>query len=253
MTILVCVKAVRNEFVDSNAQANSQMVLNPYDLLALQRIVAMKKSDTKVVVLSMGPDSAKEVLTRCLALGADDAILLEAPQFAGSDTYATAHIIANAIKKLGTVDLVVCGEKAVDGETGQVAYSVARKLDIPCINGVTDINEMTSERMTLQCKEEKERTTYECRYPAMLVFQGFTLTEDSISLMALKKAKRREIVEWNMEDLGLQPEECGQAGSKTKVVGAERINFGRENRKIEGTIEEKATFISELITGKSER
>lgn len=248
MTVVICIKSVRNEFVYPNDKNGGSMILNPYDLLTLQHFTALKgKTDLHIICLCMGPGGSEAVLTRCLALGSDEAILLKSPAFSGSDTFATSFIISQALKKIGKLDLIVCGEKAVDGETGQVAYSIAKRLGLPCIDGVNKILELGQENVTLTCRHEEFLDTKMCGYPALLIFQGFTLAEEDISLPALKRAKKKTIIEWNAQDLNLDKMDCGQSGSKTKVINLEKISFGRNAKYIEGTDIRKAELIYELL------
>lgn len=248
MTIVICIKSVRNEFVNPNEKNNNSLTLNPYDLLTLQQFVTLKeKAEIHIICLCMGPGESEAVLTRCLALGADEAIILKSNAFSGSDTFATSLIISQALKKLGKFDLIVCGEKAVDGETGQVAYNIAKRLGITCTCGVNKIIELGEDSVTLNAYQEEYIDTKICSYPSLLIFQGFTLSEEAISLLALKRAKQKEIIEWNAEDLALDKKDCGQNGSKTKVINLERINFGRNSVHIEGSNCGKAEQLYELI------
>ena len=95
--------------------------INPFDLNALEAAVQItEKSNGSIIAISMGPLSAESSLKDALARGADEAILLSDSAFSGSDTLATSCILAAAIRKLGEYDLIICGEKTVDGDTGQV-------------------------------------------------------------------------------------------------------------------------------------
>ncbi len=85
----------------------------------------------------MGPKSAQTALKEALAMGADEAVLLNDRSFAGSDTLATSLILSAALKKLKKFDLVICGEKAVDGDTGQVGPEVAAFMDLDVITFVS--------------------------------------------------------------------------------------------------------------------
>lgn len=105
---------------------------NPFDLNALEEGVRFKEElGGRVVAISMGPKQAESTLREALARGADRAILLTDRGLAGSDTWATSMALGLAIKKLSGFDLIVCGEKTVDGDTGQVGPEVAEFLSIP--------------------------------------------------------------------------------------------------------------------------
>jgi len=118
-------------------------VVNPADLHALAVALRIKdKVDAHVTIISMGPAQAHSALKECLARGADRAILLADKAFAGADTWATSHTLASAVKKLGHYDIIVCGEKTVDGDTGQVGPEMAEWLGIPHVTYVREVTEV---------------------------------------------------------------------------------------------------------------
>jgi len=90
----------------------------------------------------MGIPSATALLREALAMGVDRAVLLTDRRFAGADTLATAYTLAAAIRKLGTVDLVLCGRQAIDGDTAQVGPELAEKLGIPHATAVSKIEKV---------------------------------------------------------------------------------------------------------------
>ncbi len=107
-------------------------IVNPLDLNALQAALDLRSAaGGEITVITMGPPRAHEALRECLSMGADKGVLLTDRAFAGSDTWATAKVLAAAVKKAGPFDLVVAGEKATDGETGQVGPETAALLGIP--------------------------------------------------------------------------------------------------------------------------
>ena len=94
---------------------------NPDDLYALQMALDLKRDTAaEVVAVSMGPASAETVLREALQRGADRAILLSSPAFAGSDTWCTSLVLAAAVRKIGAYDLLFFGKMAIDGDTAQV-------------------------------------------------------------------------------------------------------------------------------------
>ena len=105
---------------------------NPDDLYALQMALDLKRDTAaEVVAVSMGPASAETVLREALQRGADRAILLSSPAFAGSDTWCTSLVLGAAVRKIGAYDLLFFGKMAIDGDTAQVGPEVAGQLDIP--------------------------------------------------------------------------------------------------------------------------
>lgn len=116
-------------------------ILNPDDANALEAALKIKEENegTEVIVISMGPPQAEDMLRECLAMGADDAYLLSDRDFGGADTCATSTTIAAGIKKLGQIDLVLAGRQAIDGDTAQVGPQVAFRLGLPVVTYVEDI------------------------------------------------------------------------------------------------------------------
>ncbi len=141
MNIVVCLKQVPGTTeVKINPQTNTLIrqgiknIINPFDTYALEEGVRLKeKQGGKVTVISMGPPQALDMLREAISLGADEAILLSDSAFAGADTYATAFTLAAAVKKLGRVDLIICGRQSTDGDTAQVGPEMSEMLNVPFV------------------------------------------------------------------------------------------------------------------------
>ena len=146
MRIIVCIKQVPDPSasssgttVDTEAKRvippqGTPPVINPYDENALEAALMIKDAqDARITVISAGRNLAKAVLRKTLAAGADDLILLEDNAFEKLDSYATAHILATAIRETGEYDLILCGRQAADTDAGQVGSGIAEILKIPCI------------------------------------------------------------------------------------------------------------------------
>ena len=132
MKIIVCVKQVPDTTeVRIDKETNTLIsegvpsILNPDDANALEQALQLKDKydDVTVTVLSMGPPQADVMLRECLAMGADEAVLLTDRAFGGSDTWATSNALAAAIRKIGKYDIILAGRQAIDGDTAQVGYS----------------------------------------------------------------------------------------------------------------------------------
>ena len=149
MKCIVCVKQVpdtsgvvavkEDGTMDRAAMAT---ITNHDDLAAVEAALRIKDATgCKVVVVSMGPPPAEGMLRELLAMGCDEAVLVSAREFGGSDTYATSQILAAAIKKIGLEDddVVFCGRQAIDGDTAQVGPQIAEKLHLPQVSYVAEI------------------------------------------------------------------------------------------------------------------
>ena len=163
MKCIVCVKQVpdtsgvvavkEDGTMDRAAMAT---ITNHDDLAAVEAALRIKDATgCKVVVVSMGPPPAEGMLRELLAMGCDEAVLVSAREFGGSDTYATSQILAAAIKKVGVDedDIVFCGRQAIDGDTAQVGPQLAEKLGLPQISYVAEIKK---DGQSVTCKRMLE-------------------------------------------------------------------------------------------------
>ena len=148
MKIIVCVKQVPdtnevriNQETGTLIRDGVPSIINPDDKNAIEEALRIKDryDDVHVTVLSMGPMQTKAALKEALAMGVDDAVLLSDRAFGGSDTWATATIIARAIKTIGDYDLILCGRQAIDGDTAQVGPEIAEFLGLPQITYVSEL------------------------------------------------------------------------------------------------------------------
>lgn len=204
---------------------------NPFDLHALEAAVQIKEKFGGVVTaISMGPRQAEASLRDALARGADRAILLTDDRFAGADTIATARTLAAAIKKLKEFDLIFCGEKTVDGDTGQVGPEVAELLDIPHVAYVSEIREVSRDRVVL-VSDMGDKYLCEVELPALLTVTRELNVPRLPTLRDVLGARRKQIEVWDADALASHEdlEKFGIKGSRTIVVKV--VVPGTEHRK----------------------
>jgi electron transfer flavoprotein beta subunit len=166
------------------------------------------------------------ILRQAIACGANDAVLLTDSAFAGSDTAATSRILAEAVKLLGDYDLIFCGRRSTDGETGQVGPELAARLNRACCVSCTKL-EAEENVIRCQCLTDLGTARYEMALPAVVTFCNGINSPRLQSLSGLFKANRKEIPKINRETLGLPRELCGQAGSPTMVKKTYRRPFAK--------------------------
>jgi electron transfer flavoprotein beta subunit len=139
LNIIVCIKQVPEttevDFDEETGRLKREgvaAVVNPFDEYAIEEGIRLKeKYGGTVKVLSMGPPQAESALKDAIAMGADEAYLATDRAFAGADTWATSYTLGLTIKKLAPYDLVICGMKTTDGDTGQVGPELAHHLGVP--------------------------------------------------------------------------------------------------------------------------
>ncbi len=249
MRIAVLVKQVPatdkvkiDEKTGTMVRSSVESELNPLDLYAVEEAVRIKEHTDKaeITVISMGPQSASEAIKDALSMGCDRGILLSDRAFAGSDTWATAHIISAALKKFGHFDIILTGERATDGETGQVGPSVAAQLGIPVLTYVSKIISISGGCIVAERAVEDGKETIEASLP-VVVSVVKEINEPRIPNLSGKlRAKNAEIPVIGAKELGLPPEETGLKGSPTRVVSVFYPSFSRKSTIISGKSAEKA-------------
>ncbi len=110
-------------------------IVNYFDLHGVEEALRIKDEfGARVTVVTMGPPTAEKALSQCIAMGADEGVLVSDRAFAGADTLATSYVVALTVQKVedtwGPVDIIFCGKQTLDGDTGQVGPGVACRLDI---------------------------------------------------------------------------------------------------------------------------
>jgi len=229
-------------------------ILNPFDTYALEEALRWRDSlGGTVTVITMGPPQAEAVLTEAISMGADEGILLTDRAFAGSDTRATSQAIAEAVRKVGAVDVVFCGKQAIDGDTAQTGPGVAASLDWPQVTFVGRVREMTEEHVICERYVENGVQVLDTRLPAVLTILKDANTPRVPSLRGKMKARTFKPVLWSAADLGLSPEETGLSGSPTRVVTTATPEARHGGEIHRGTPEELAVIMADLLLGKEAR
>jgi len=232
-------------------RSSAGAVINPFDLNALEAAVQLKeKFGGGITALSMGPQQAAESLRDTLARGADKAVLLTDDKFAGADTLATSYTLASAIRKLGVFDLILCGEKTIDGDTGQVGPQVAEFLGIPHVAYVEEIKDVKEDKMVVKSKMGKNYYLIELSFPGLITVTKDVNTPRLPTLRDKLKVKKAEITVWNAKDLSdvSQKGYFGLSGSPTWVVKVYAPSTEKRGCQIiGGTSEEKAQKIAAIL------
>ena len=177
MKILVCVKQVPDTSgkvaVNPDGtlnRASMQTIINPDDMNAVEAALALKDElGCTVSVVTMGPPPAEGMLRELIAMGADDAYLVSAREFGGSDTYATSQILAAALDTIGIEkdDIIFCGRQAIDGDTAQVGPQIAEKLDLPQVTYAADIRK-DGDTLTVKRMLEDGYMTVKVKTPCLI-------------------------------------------------------------------------------------
>jgi electron transfer flavoprotein beta subunit len=185
-------------------EAQLAWCLSPFDRYALEEALRLREAaGGEVVVLHIGPDHSPSVLLEGLALGADRAVQVWDPSFAGLDRLATARVIAAAIRRLSPVDLVLAGHRGVGEEHGQIPGLVAELLDLPQVTLVVGTTLLADGRMRVEREVEGARETWETALPAVLSAQKGLNEPRQRSLKGVLGAKKKPFERLGRGDLSL--------------------------------------------------
>jgi len=178
-----------------------QLVISDYDESAVEAALKIKDSlESKITVMSLGNESARNVIWRCIAMGADEGVLLSDPLFNDSDSFATAFVLAEAIKKLGDFDLILCGRQEGDWDAGQVGSGIAELLGIPSVTMVGNI-EAKDGRVVVERVISDGRETVEVPLPALVTVSSEVGEPRYPSFRRVREASKKEIPTWNAQDI----------------------------------------------------
>lgn len=193
-------------------------ILNHDDANALEEALKIKDQypDTHITVVTMGPPQAKDMLTECLAMGADEAVLASDRALGGSDTWATSNALAAAIKKIGEFDIIFAGRQAIDGDTAQVGPQIAEKLSIPQVTYVSEFH-IDGKDITVKRALEDGYEMIRLKMPCMLTAIKELNKPRYMSISGITEAAGKEIPTWNAKDLGVDLGTVGLEASPTNV------------------------------------
>ncbi len=193
-------------------------ILNPFDEYAIEEALRLKEQlggDTTVTILTMAPESGREVVRKALAMGADDAAMLSAAEVGGSDTMATAYVLAAALKKIG-FDLVLTGTQSTDAINSAVPAAIAEHLGVPCLTYARKVT-VKDGKIEIQRETESGYLRVEASLPALVSVTKSANEPRYPSLKGIMGAKKKEIKALTLADIGADPAKLGEAGSKTAV------------------------------------
>jgi electron transfer flavoprotein beta subunit len=208
---------------------NARMVINPCDETPLKWALELKKKrNFHTSVVSMGPSGAWKSIDYCLSLGIDRGYLISDKGFGGSDTLATSKVLSSFISRMG-VDLILCGETASDGETGQVPGQIAELMGISSYSRVKKVR-VEGEKVLVDQQIDGLKT-YEDYFPLMLSFE-----RKDAPLFLFPAAenffRKREIPVLNHESLEISLTETGLKGSPTQVIKVETPRWPGKRKEV---------------------
>lgn len=205
-------------------RTETSLLLNPLDKYALSEALKLKEIyGGTVKTLSMGPVKCGEVLKEVIAVGVDESILITGAGFKGADTYATAYTLAKAIQKLKHYDLVITGNKSMDGDTGQVGPSLAEFLNVPHVTNVSQIQQISEGGVWVQKKTERGYVDIVLPLPAVLCVMEEVCEIVYPTISDIAERCEKKVLYWGIDDIDADEDEIGYKGSKTKVTRVYKV------------------------------
>lgn len=241
MKIALCIKQVPDtadiKWTENNTiqRDGLESIMNPFDSYGLEASVRLKnlKDNVEIISVTMGPPQAETVIRASLALGTDKGFVISDRKFAGADTIATSTTLAGAIKnKIGTPDLIICGQFAIDGDTAQTPAMIAQKLGYSQVTYVREIIDISETKVKVKREVEDGIEIVEAELPCVLsmIKPDYELSRPLIN--GFKYAQMAEVPYYSMEDIELSAENVGIKGSPTYVSKAFRPEQKQGGEKI---------------------
>lgn len=253
MEIVVCVKQVpditdvkMDPVTNTMVREGIPSTVNPFDRHALEAALNLKRiHGGRITAITMGPMSAVDTLRKCYTYGADRLVLVSDRAFVGSDTYATAYILAQAIRTCCPYDLIICGKQAIDGDTAQVGPELAEQLQIPQLTYASKI-ECDNGEICVD-RELEDRYEYTSASLPALVTVVKSINELSIPHFSrILDAKNAELIVLGAKDLGqIDFAKTGIAGSPTKVHKIATPTYSKHTRHIQS--EKSSEAVKKLL------
>nr|WP_315092505.1 electron transfer flavoprotein subunit beta/FixA family protein [uncultured Alloprevotella sp.] len=248
-------------------------IFNPEDLNALEQALRLKDQNpgSTIHILTMGPPRATEVIREGLYRGTDGGYLLTDRAFAGADTLATSYALSMAIRKIGVPDLIIGGRQAIDGDTAQVGPQVAQKLGLNQITYVTSIDEIKDGQITVTRHIDGGVERVQAPLPLLLTVNGDAAPCRPRNAKLVMKYKRATapmerpaeglpyaeeydkkpyltVTQWGVADVDGDLEQCGLAGSPTKVKAVQNIVFkAKESKQLTAADTDVESLVKELL------
>jgi electron transfer flavoprotein beta subunit len=237
MKIAVCVKHVpeghsRLDPASKRLDRSGEGALNHFDANAVEEALRLKgDSDTEVVVVSLGPAKAADSLRKALAMGADRAVLVSDDAAAGSDLVATSKVLAKTLER-ENADLVLFGQQASDADGAVLWAAVAERLHRPVVSQVAELK-LQDGSLRLKRQTEFGYDVIEAPLPAVIAVSDAINEPRYPSLKGIMGAKKKPFDTLSLVDIGVDPDDAGEAGSKTEVLELGEPPSRGDARKIE--------------------
>ena len=226
--------------------AGAPKKISDFDKNALEEAIRVKEKlgGIEILTLTVSSEDAKAVLREALAMGADKAYLVNDPGVQGVDTMGTAYILAEAIKKIGQFDLILCGETSLDSFSGLVGSRLSEMLNLTQVTFVRKLL-IEDDNILAERALEDVNETVKAKMPALVAVTREINQPRIPSLMMIMKASKKEIVNWTLSDLDVQREKIDP---KIEVLSVVAPTMERKKIMIAGeTVQEIAEKLAKAL------
>lgn len=251
-------------------------VFNPEDLNALEQALRLKEQfpGSTISVVTMGLPKSAEVIREALYRGADEGYVITDRCLGGADTLATSYTLSQAIRKIGTFDIILGGRQAIDGDTAQVGPQIAEKLGLTQVTYAEEILKLdpVAKKIVIKRHIDGGVETVEAPLPLVVTVNGSAApcrprnakrvmkyknatapaerTPEQAEALAEMLAKKPylNITQWGAADINADPAQIGKTGSPTNVKAVKNIVFkAKESRTMTGSDADVEGLIVELL------
>ena len=222
-------------------------IISPYDEYAIEEALKIKESKGagKVTVISLGTDRAATSLRNALAMGADDAVHLQDTAFEGGDAFATASVLAAAVKNR-PYDILFFGKMGVGMDQSQVPAMVAELLSLPLVSQVAKL-EIGEGRITAHREIEGATETVESSLPVVLAAEKGLNEPRYPSLKGIMAAKKKPLEVVNAAAIGVNAAEVGLQGSKIVLTSLSLPPARQAGKILQGEPQETVKQLVDLL------
>lgn len=221
---------------------DAEFIINPYDEYAIEEALKLRDNHGgEVTVITIGNDESEKQLRTALAMGCDKAVLINIEDdIEACDAFTTSRILAEYFNDV-EFDMILGGNVAIDGGSGQVGPRLAELLTIPYVTTITKL-EVSGNTVTIVRDVEGDSEVIETTLPLLVTAQQGLNEPRYPSLPGIMKAKKKPLDELEIDDLNLDEDEVA---AKTKTIEIYLPAKREAGRILEGEINEQ---VSELIS-----
>src|SRR5690349_1103967 len=229
MNIVVCVKYVPDATADRQFESDNTVdrdgvdgLLSELDEYAVEQPLQIKEKsdnpdDVKVTALTIGPEKAAEAVRKALQMGADEGVHVTDEAIAGSDAAATSLVLAKAVEKIGSPDLVMCGMASTDGSMSVVPAMLAERLSIPQVT-LASVVETQGDQVRIKRDGDTATEVIGATMPLVLSVTDQSGEARYPSFKGIMAAKKKPMETYSLSDLGVEGDQVGLEAAWTEVL-----------------------------------